>query len=266
MADFKDRLWRDLVREHGADLARIDRAVPPRPRRRVVAAGAAGLVAAGTALLVALGTSGTPPAFAVQRHADGTVTVTINRIEGIRGANARLAALGVNVRAVPFDAGCGQVRVVTAGQAPPALRRALQFARARRGAIVSVRIAPWRLDRGKVAVLAARPGEVKASALVTELAHRPVPQCVGPIETVPPPAGPVVCHTVDGTTRPFPPEEAPPAAVGNSGDSGASGAGNSGAGPGVPHGRRIVCQTRVTPPGPSGHSGDSGDSGVTGDR
>jgi hypothetical protein len=248
MPDFKDRLWRDLVREHGADLARIQRSAHRRPPRRVVAAAAAGLAAAGAALLVALGTSGTPPAYAVDRHADGTVTVTINRVEGIRGANARLEALGIRVRAVPFVAGCAGIQTATG--APAAMLRALKFARARAGTIMSVRIAPWRLQRGKVAVVAAGP--VKPPAVVAEAKHGAVPQCVGPGHAAPAPV--VVCHTADGRFVPFPRKPLPPA-----GDSG----GNVG-GPGAARARAIFCEARDTHRGPSGNSGNSGDSGVSG--
>jgi hypothetical protein len=197
--------------------------------------------------------------------------VTINRIEGIQGANARLEALGINVRAVPFVASCASLRAATGAPAPAALRRALRFARARSGAIMSVRIAPWRIDHDKVAVLAPRPGQVTPGALVGEIKHGAIPQCVG---TMPAPAAPatgsVVCHTVDGKTVPLPQEFPPPGASGNSGASGTSG--NSGAsgdsgnvgGPGTARHRAIFCQARVGHPGTSGDSGNSGASGVTG--
>ena len=213
------------------------------------------------------------------------MTVTINRIEGIRGANARLEALGINVRAVPFVAGCASLRAATGAPAPAALRRALMFARAQRGAIMSVRIAPRRIDRNKVAVVAARPGQVAPATLVK---HGAIPQCVGTIRAAAAP-GPwsVVCHTVDGKTVPLPQKFPPPGAVGagaggnsgasgtsgNSGDSGTSGdSGSSGSsgdsgnvgGPGTAPHRAIFCQARVPHPGTSGNSGSSGASGVTG--
>jgi hypothetical protein len=42
----------------------------------------------------------------VTRNSNGTVTVTIKQIAGVSGANAELAALGVDARAVPIVQGC----------------------------------------------------------------------------------------------------------------------------------------------------------------
>ena len=81
--------------------ARADRPCSPRARRvrpRVLAGTTLGLAGLGTALVIALGTSATSPAFAVTRHHDGTVFVTINRRSGIAGANRRLAAMGIHER------------------------------------------------------------------------------------------------------------------------------------------------------------------------
>ena len=53
MSKFKDRLWRELVREHGADLAQIRRPAAKHARRarpRVLAGTTLGLAGAGTAL------------------------------------------------------------------------------------------------------------------------------------------------------------------------------------------------------------------------
>jgi hypothetical protein len=246
MADFTDRLWRDLVREHGDDLTRMHRSAPRRPRRRMLAAAAAGLAAAGTALVVALGTSGTP-AFAVDRHPDGRVTVTIYRIAGIRGANARLEALGIRVRAVPFVPGCAQMH---AAAAP--LQRALEFARARRGAIMSVGIDPRRIRPGRVMVLAARARAASPAPLAREFKDGKVPDCLGTVRVPPPLGGPVVCHTADGKT--VPPQDVPPAESGNSGSGGASG---DGAAPR----RGVFCQAPLADPGASGNSGSSGTTG-----
>jgi hypothetical protein len=263
MADFKDRLWRDLVREHGADLARIDRAAHRRPRRRVVAAGAAGLAAGGAALLVALGTSGTPPAFAVNRLPDGTVRVTINRVEGFRGANARLEKLGVHVRAVPFVAGCATLHGDAAARMERAMRNAVTFARRDQGAIMSVGIDPKQIHPGKVLVLAARPGEVSPASLVGEAKEGKVPDCVGTVTPVPPAPGSVVCHTADGQDLPLPPKQVAPDDTGVTGASGNSGTSPGGGTP-APVGRGIICQARVPHAGQSGNSGNSGASGVTG--
>jgi hypothetical protein len=80
---------------------------PCRSRRRafqLIAVSTTGLAAIATAAVLAVGaTTGTPPAFAVTRHHDGSVSVKINRRSGIAGANRKLAAMGIHERlyAVP---------------------------------------------------------------------------------------------------------------------------------------------------------------------
>jgi hypothetical protein len=72
---------------------------PRRPRRRafrLVAVSTTGLAAIATAAVLAVSAStGTPPAFAVTRHHDGSVTVKINRTTSIAEVNRKLAAMGI---------------------------------------------------------------------------------------------------------------------------------------------------------------------------
>ncbi len=84
MSRFKDRLWSDLVRAHGADLSQLP--LPParsRRRPRMVVGTGLGLAAAGTAAALLVGTAGTSPAFAVTKNNDGSITVSIRRFAGI---------------------------------------------------------------------------------------------------------------------------------------------------------------------------------------
>jgi hypothetical protein len=69
-------------------------------RRRLLASAtlSAGGLAAGVVLLI--GVTATSPAFAVTRNRDGTVTVSLERLSGISGANQRLAAMGVRAKIV----------------------------------------------------------------------------------------------------------------------------------------------------------------------
>ena len=77
MTKFTDHLWSDLAREHGPALAHADRPEPRRARRpRVIA--------------------GSTPAFAVTRHNDGSVLVTINQTEALPQANQKLTAMGIH--------------------------------------------------------------------------------------------------------------------------------------------------------------------------
>jgi hypothetical protein len=97
MTSFDDRLWSYLQAEHGADRASSGRpGKAARSRRPLIWRGAAGLAAAVAAAVIALiATSATTPAFAVTRHQDGSVTVTINRESGMAGADRELAAMGI---------------------------------------------------------------------------------------------------------------------------------------------------------------------------
>jgi hypothetical protein len=109
MTRFEDHLWRDLIREHGAELAQITRPAS-RPghglRRRVLAGMSLGVAGGGAAVAVVLTAAGSSPAFAVTRNQDGTVSVVIRQLDAIHGANARLAALGLKAKFVQVPAGC----------------------------------------------------------------------------------------------------------------------------------------------------------------
>jgi hypothetical protein len=78
-----------------------DLASPPRRSRRralrLVAVSTTGLSAIATAAVLAVGaTTGTPPAFAVTRLHDGSVSVKINRTSPIAEVNRKLAAMGIH--------------------------------------------------------------------------------------------------------------------------------------------------------------------------
>lgn len=85
----------------------------PRPRSRpqrfgVVSGAAACLAAAIVALVLTLGaTTNAPPAYAVVRHADGSLTITLNDLTtGIPALNARFQQLGIPENVIPIYAGC----------------------------------------------------------------------------------------------------------------------------------------------------------------
>jgi hypothetical protein len=107
MSRFKDRLWSDLVRAHGAELSQLSRPrARSRRRPRMLAGTGVGLSAAGTAAALLVGAAGTSPAFAVTKNNDGSVTVEIGRIAAIPGANAKLRALGYRAQVVQMRAAC----------------------------------------------------------------------------------------------------------------------------------------------------------------
>jgi hypothetical protein len=105
MSEFEDNLWLAVVRERGEELARTERTAHTHRRAgrpRLLAGTTVGLAAMASAAALLFGASTSPPAFAVTRNADGTVTVTLMRPSGIAGANKKLAAMGVRAQiAVP---------------------------------------------------------------------------------------------------------------------------------------------------------------------
>ena len=109
MTRFEDHLWRELIREHGAELAQITRPASRQGhglRRRVLAGMSLGVAGGGAAVAIVLTAAGSSPAFAVTRNQDGTVSVVIRQLDAIHGANARLAALGLKAKFVQVPAGC----------------------------------------------------------------------------------------------------------------------------------------------------------------
>ncbi len=216
MSNFKDRLWRDLVREQGPQLARIDGTAARHGRRaraRVLAGTTVGLAAVGTTLALVLGAASTTPAFAVTRNHNGTVTIALQAIAAIPDANAKLAGSGLRVKVVQVKAGCG----VANGSVPPALtaaRRARdQSHLVARPAQVGARFDPRKIPAGKVLVIAAWRAGRSVHVRPAHLMSGGVPACLPP--PMPPPPG--RCR----------PAQAPP--PGNSGNSGSSGnSGNSG--------------------------------------
>lgn len=108
MSTFEDRLWAQLVREHGDEMqlatstARSDRRRPA-----LIGATALAVAGAGAAIVLAIGAGASaPPAYAVTTNGDGSVTVTLRDISAITGLNAELARDGLRAKAIPLTAGC----------------------------------------------------------------------------------------------------------------------------------------------------------------
>ena len=100
MSEFEDNLWLEVVREHGHELARAGGRRKHRraTRPQLLAGTTVGVAAIATAAALLLGASSSPPAFAVTRNPDGTVTVSLKHLSGIAGANEKLAAMGVRAQ------------------------------------------------------------------------------------------------------------------------------------------------------------------------
>jgi len=116
MSKFKENLWNDLVREHGADLAAGSRPGPGRARHpRVIAGSTLALASVGAAVaLVLTSTSGTPASAAVTvaKVSDGSILVTINQpgSRPVSQADAKLAAMGFH-EAIVLYMGSGPAAV-----------------------------------------------------------------------------------------------------------------------------------------------------------
>ena len=114
MTKFEDQLFGQLMAEHGHHLRAVERSAPARHRARRplwLATGTAGAVAAATtAAVMALGSAPAYAAYSVTQHANGTVTVSVNRPSGVAGANATLHAIGARVAIVPVRPGCPSIR------------------------------------------------------------------------------------------------------------------------------------------------------------
>jgi hypothetical protein len=182
MSKFTDRLWREIVREHGADLRETEPLAARRRQRalpRVLAGtGLVGVAGAGVTLAVVLGAASTTPAFAVTRNHDGTYSVAIQKFSAIPSANARLNQLGLRAQFVQVTNGCpprallaarahAQVSwVATPGTAPVA------------GSVA--KIAPDQIPAGRTLVLGAvRMGELVRVAKAQAVAGK-VPECLPP--------------------------------------------------------------------------------------
>ncbi|ONI71024.1 hypothetical protein ALI144C_51665 [Actinosynnema sp. ALI-1.44] len=112
MADettFRDALAQHAERRQGEQdilmaLEQAEKPVRGRSRYVWVAAGAVALAGAAIVGTTLLGSS--PAAYAVNKNADGTVTVSIKDIQSIEPANAKLRELGVRAKAVPTTSSC----------------------------------------------------------------------------------------------------------------------------------------------------------------
>jgi hypothetical protein len=188
MTRFEDNLWREVEGKYGPELSEAPGPLHPRSRMRVpvVAGTSLGVVGGSAAAVIVLTAASSSPAFAVTPHRDGTVSVVIRRIEGIPGANHRLAQLGIHARAVQVADGC-QVPAVRALARVTVMTLARDGQRnwvtASRGAI-RARIRPAQIPSGRTLVIPA----IRTGALVRLVRGRAVrgvvPACLPPAVAV----------------------------------------------------------------------------------
>jgi hypothetical protein len=183
MTRFDDNLWREVESKYGSELSRADGPLSPGPRRRlpIIAGTTLGVAGAGAAAVVVFGAASTSPAFAVTTHSDGTVSVVIHRVDGIQGANRRLAQLGIRVRAVQVNAHCQAV-------VAPALKKVTiaSFRRERHSWVAAVnggvnaRIRPAQIARDRTLVIAAVPSQGQVRLVRGRAVRGAIPGCLPP--------------------------------------------------------------------------------------
>ena len=183
MTKFEDQLYQELMAEHGHHLRAVQQPAPARrrvPRPVWLATGAAGAVAAGTAAVMALGSTPALAAYSVTGHANGTVTVTVNRASGVAGANVALHAMHARVKVVPVRPGCPAIGSLPHPQPAPHPSVLVGSGVTKNGhRSVSVKLGKGGIPAGDTMILAfsgdARHGTaLGAGGIITG----PVPSCV----------------------------------------------------------------------------------------
>lgn len=188
MTSFEDRLWGELAGEHATELA-LGSPPPPRKRRsKLPFAATLALLGVVLATVATLTTSPGTQAFAVTQHPDGTVTVTIKELVGIREANDELAALGIKARAAGVEASCttDMSQFAPISIPPQLLGRLVSFGHAE---AASVTITPSVIPSGETLLLTARQIAPDVVALGLQLYRGAVPSCIPATAASEPDAG-----------------------------------------------------------------------------
>lgn len=178
MSSFEDRLWSQLVREHGHQMQLPKLIVRSNRRRPALITGTALATAAvAAAAVLAFTATTTTPAYAVTTNSDGTVTVTLNDVKAITALNAELARDGIAARAIPLTADCpvhGFPNPMPAGTNP---------------STYTITIVPGEIPAGYTAVLAVGENASGQLALAQGAFRSPVPVCFN--------STPMVLHPID---------------------------------------------------------------------
>lgn len=186
MSTFEDRLWVQLVTEHGDRIRLPTPTAPitpttrskPRGRPALITGTAIGTAALVTAVVLALSASTTtPPAYAVTTNRDGTVTVTLNDVAAITALNAELARDGIAAQAIPITAECpvrGFPNAMPAGTNP---------------STYTITIVPREIPAGYTAVVAVGQSPSGQIELAQGAFRSPVPACFN--------STPMVLHPID---------------------------------------------------------------------
>lgn len=186
MTKFADELFADLMQEHGSALE----VIPPPARRTVprpvwLAAGVVGMAGAITAGVTVL--SGGTPAYAVTDNADGTVTVAINQLSGVDGANGALRSRGDRVVVVPVRDGCPTLDSLPPGR-PGSSDHPTQVsgsASGHGGTSGTITVDAHGVPAGDTALVAVQAGP-NGIRVAMKLISGPAPRCVSGLPAQPP--------------------------------------------------------------------------------
>ena len=192
MTKFADQLFTDLMQEHGPmlDAVHLPQRRPAVPRPVWLAAGVVGMAGAITAGVTIAG--GGSPAYAVTDNGDGTVTVSIDQLTGVDGANGALRTKGDRVAVVPVRAGCPSFEslpVATPGpsQHPEIVGQASSSSKG--GSSNTITIGTRSIPAGDVVLIAAIKNS-NGIGLAMELIKAPAPSCVSDLPSLRTGSGP----------------------------------------------------------------------------
>ena len=181
MTKFEDRLFGQLMTEHGHQLQAPPQQAPARrPARRLarrpawLAGGAVGVAGAVTAAVLALASA---PAYAVTQH-DGSTSVSVYSTAGVAGANAALRKIHARVVVVPVRAGCPPIGSLPRPHRVPHLSESVASGLSKSGHRgVTVKLRQGGIPRGDTMILAfsgGRGDSLGAGGIITG----PAPRCV----------------------------------------------------------------------------------------
>ncbi|MEZ0113427.1 hypothetical protein ABH920_007457 [Catenulispora sp. EB89] len=181
MTSFADHLFEDLMAAHGAELSSAatsaaTSASAPRRRYARPAWAGVGTVAAAGAAAVGFGVFGsTAAAYAVTDNHDGTVTVAVDNVGGISGANAKLHQLGASVVVLKATPGCPSISTFAAPNQNAG--KTTLGVRVGPGGVSSVTVQGQGLPKNDtmLVVFSFDGGKGQVASVLTD---RPVPTCV----------------------------------------------------------------------------------------
>jgi hypothetical protein len=188
MSNFEDQLWSELVREYET-ATRTDQARLRKPwrARRIPLAVAGILLLAGIVgvVLSSIGHS-TTAAYGVTLNLDGSVSLTLDEVVSVNGANEELAKLGVHALIAKVEPGCAATGEVVPAKAVSQIIQPKKLATGLGGVVWT--IYPSAIPQGDTLLIAAQPdGSHPLTAVMDRFAlyRGPAPACQLPIGSLP---------------------------------------------------------------------------------